>query len=132
MSEAAYGFRVDTTFREMDFIDCYKCGMVFAVPRQWNKNKIDNHETFYCPNGHTQHYTGKSKAEKLRIRLEEAERQKRSLQGRLETSKRSHSATKGQLTKTKNRIMNGVCPCCNRSFVNLAKHMRGQHPGYEG
>lgn len=24
----------------------------------------------------------------------------------------------------------GVCPCCNRTFKNLARHMAGQHPGF--
>jgi hypothetical protein len=28
------------------------------------------------------------------------------------------------------RIGNGVCPCCNRSFTNLRRHMTTKHPEY--
>ncbi len=39
------------------------------------------------------------------------------------------SAIKGQMTKLKNRIENGVCIHCNRTFQNLARHMKCKHPG---
>jgi len=47
-------------------------------------------------------------------------------------NKALHSARtiKGHLTRTKNRIANGVCPCCNRSFKNLHNQMSRQHPDY--
>lgn len=45
-------------------------------------------------------------------------------------AQRALRATKGRLTKTKKRIANGVCPCCNRHFVNLERHMTGKHPDY--
>lgn len=31
----------------------------------------------------------------------------------------------------KNRVANGVCPCCNRHFENLERHMKGQHPDFQ-
>lgn len=40
------------------------------------------------------------------------------------------SFVKGAHQRTKNRVAKGVCPCCNRSFTNLAKHMAGQHPDF--
>ena len=30
------------------------------------------------------------------------------------------------------RVHNGVCPCCNRSFQNLQKHMKTKHPEIAG
>lgn len=44
---------------------------------------------------------------------------------------RAAAADWAQLTKTRKRIANGVCPCCHRTFQNLARHMAGQHPAYE-
>lgn len=38
--------------------------------------------------------------------------------------------TKGVVTRTRNRIANGVCPCCDRSFTNLQRHMASKHPDY--
>lgn len=40
----------------------------------------------------------------------------------LEENKRKESDRKLK------RIHNGVCPCCNRSFVNLQRHMKTKHP----
>lgn len=39
-------------------------------------------------------------------------------------------AERGAKTKLKNRIAKGVCPCCNRSFQNLHRHMTSQHPDW--
>lgn len=33
---------------------------------------------------------------------------------------------------TLRRIAAGVCPCCRRSFTDLARHMSSQHPDYAG
>jgi hypothetical protein len=35
------------------------------------------------------------------------------------------------MTRIKKRVAAGVCPCCNRSFKDLARHMAGQHPDYK-
>ena len=47
-----------------------------------------------------------------------------------EAAERSASARKGQITKLKKRAAAGVCPCCNRSFENLRRHIDSQHPGF--
>ncbi|WP_159103999.1 hypothetical protein [Rhodopseudomonas sp. B29] len=47
-----------------------------------------------------------------------------------EAAERRAAAARGQVTKIKNRVGHGVCPCCNRTFANLARHMAGEHPGY--
>ncbi|HYC31767.1 MAG TPA: hypothetical protein VEB59_05720, partial [Gemmatimonadales bacterium] len=39
-------------------------------------------------------------------------------------------STKGVVTKIKRRVAGGVCPCCNRTFSDLARHMSGKHPGW--
>ena len=48
----------------------------------------------------------------------------------LDTEERSHAATRGHLTRAKkqvHRAEHGVCPHCNRSFQNLARHMQTKH-----
>lgn len=116
---------------------CCVCSMAFAVPADFQRRRKEDHKTYHCPAGHGQHYYGKTEAEKQRERAERLQRQVgareadiRTEQRRLESERRAHAATKGQLTKTKKRIANGVCPCCNRSFANLERHMAGQHPDY--
>ena len=49
---------------ELETIECCACHIVFAVPKELNRQLFENHKDFYCPVGHAQHYTGKSNLEK--------------------------------------------------------------------
>jgi hypothetical protein len=44
--------------------------------------------------------------------------------------RKSRDGLRGVLVKTQRRVASGVCPCCTRSFQNLARHMDGEHPNY--
>jgi len=116
-------------------IDCFKCGALFAVPSQVNEDLLRTGRDFYCPNGHQQHYVEsvQAKLEKEQQRRREAERQANARLELLHAEERSHAATRGVVTKQRKklaRVANGVCPCCNRSFQNLARHMETRHPDY--
>ena len=112
---------------------CADCGITFAVPDTWDKARRNDGKGFYCPNGHSLFY-GKTTLEK---QLEAAKRHRDNLSAALTASqdqvvaeRKAHATTKGKLTKTRKRVGNGVCPCCNRSFADLGRHMAGQHPDY--
>ena len=47
-----------------------------------------------------------------------------------ETAERQAAAKRGQVTKLKKRAAAGVCPCCNRTFVELQRHMATKHPTF--
>lgn len=122
-------------------VDCPNCGLTFAITKDFENRRRDDHRTFYCPMGHSMSYNGPSEAERRAQQAEkEAERLRRSVENeraRVEYWQAEHkatksqlTATKGQLTKTKKRAANGVCPCCDRSFTNVARHMATQHPDY--
>jgi superfamily II RNA helicase len=116
--------------------ECYKCHVMFAMPQDLKDRCLRNHNIeFFCPNGHGQVYTGKTEAQKLRERLAEEERKAEALRARAraaedqrDAAERSKAATKGALTKAKKRAVNGVCPCCQRHFPNVQKHMEAKHP----
>lgn len=38
------------------------------------------------------------------------------------------NAYKGNVTKLKKRASAGLCPCCNRHFTNLQRHIASKHP----
>lgn len=121
---------------EFETIECFRCHVLFAVESMTRKHYIDTGDYFYCPNGHRQYYT-ESTIQKLEKQLETKQRALDHKQKELEWSeqrtrnvKNSLKAEKGAKTKLKKRIANGVCPCCQRPFVNLARHMKGQHPNY--
>lgn len=107
--------------------ECISCGVVFAIPGNLQNRLQQNHASFYCPNGHSQHYTKESDAARYKRRMEWAENQRdqaRQQRDHAEASRRAHKAAH---TRTKNRIRNGVCPHCNRYFENLHQHMETKH-----
>ena len=106
---------------------CCSCGVIFGIENYHNEELRKSHQGFYCPNGHSQHYTAKSAAEILQDELtrEKARCDQAKMDAQYE--RRQRIAKQGQLTKVKNRIMNGVCPCCNRYFDNLKRHMEIKH-----
>lgn len=111
---------------------CCQCGVTFAFTTGYQAQKSKDGEIFYCPNGHGQHYSN-SDAKKLKDAIATAKREEENAnwwREQAEEKARSLSATRGQITKIKNRIAKGVCPCCNRSFENLHNHMETQHPDY--
>ena len=121
-----------TTFAaEIEFYveHCCTCRMPFAMTGELQRARRDDRKTFYCPNGHAQHYTGASEAERLR---KEVERQKQMREAE-EARRLRVKAERDQVTRAYNRmrtrVMNGVCPCCNRTFQNLMQHMKTEHAG---
>ena len=44
---------------------CIFCGVVFTLPCAQRKHLLKSHNTFYCPNGHGQVFSGKSNEEEL-------------------------------------------------------------------
>jgi hypothetical protein len=119
---------------EIVAIDCITCGIIFGLPEDY-MNALKRHagKNFYCPNGHAQIFLGKSEKQQikeLKWVLEQAELRNRSTEDQLEASERSRASYKGQITKIKNRIKNGICPVCNRSFEDLKNHMDTKHPRF--
>ncbi len=108
---------------------CCNCRMPFAMTMDLQRARRDDHKSFYCPQGHGQHYTGPSEAEKLRG---EVERQKQMREAE-EARRRKIEAERDDVARAHNRmrvrVMNGVCPCCNRTFQNLMAHMKTEHAG---
>lgn len=120
---------------EMFISDCAECGSLFGITTELEARLRYSGRSFWCPNGHRMSFTGEEA--ELRKRVQDAEREA-NRQGsrakwateRAETAERSRDAYKGHLTRAKKRIGNGVCPCCNRHFANVERHMKGQHPDY--
>ena len=111
-------------------IECGECGVTFAATETFIAARRADHRTFYCVNGHSRYYPQKSEAEKLRARLRSVEAQLTSTSDQLQATERQRRAQKGQVTRLRNRIAAGVCPCCNRSFQDVRAHMQGQHPDF--
>jgi hypothetical protein len=122
---------------QFEVIYCCNCKMSFAVPARVRAVWVEKGGTFHCPQGHPQHYT-ESDVQKLRKQLERTERERTWAQDNAKAERLAREATERRLigqkaakTRLRNRIKNGVCPCCTRSFVNLREHIATKHPDFK-
>jgi transposase-like protein len=109
---------------------CSNCGCLFGLPERWVAQLRREGGKFFCPNGHSLSYPKYTEVERLKKQLDAERRRSEYLSNLADAERRGHSATKGKLTKLKNRVGAGVCPCCNRTFQDLQRHMLGQHPDF--
>lgn len=121
-----------------DTVICYKCKEPFGIEESTRQVLLRTHQNFYCPHGHVQHYLeGESEETKLR---RERDRLKQSIayeqdrvrraQEEAEHQRRRANGYKGHATRITRRAKAGVCPCCNRHFVQLERHMATKHPTF--
>ncbi len=115
-------------------IACCQCKVSFGMDEATHLTLRRSSTNFYCPFGHQQHFPqGKTEAEKLAAAQAQAKREVRwrhEAEEAARATERRLAAQKGVTTRLKNRVANGVCPCCNRSFMNLQRHMASQHKGF--
>lgn len=135
MSAISEGYQVSIT-DSFTLIYCYKCRCPFAVPENIRRRWQEDGTSFYCPNGHSQLYID-SDVQKLQKELarakkekEWAEQESRNKSEALMHSENARRSQKAATTRLKNRIKHGVCPCCKRTFANIASHMKTKHPAF--
>jgi len=83
---------------ELVTIVCSQCGISWGVPLEYQEERLEDHQIFYCPNGHAQHYPSRS------TEMERLRRQLASYQRRYNASERSRSALKGRITRLRNKL----------------------------
>lgn len=131
-------------YSDLTTMCCPDCGILYALPARLIAHAAErgNREhVWFCPNGHELGYNdppGEPEADRLKRQLE-AERARRArTQAQLDQTNSELIGQKARGTRFKNerdrlkqRATNGVCPCCNRTFKQLARHMASQHPDFE-
>jgi hypothetical protein len=121
----------------LEVVTCW-CGMRHAVPEELRQHQLRAHNdergnvpSIYCPLGHSHVPAGKSKATQLEESLQwERERSARLAAAR-DQAEASARAYKGVATKARKRAAATLCPCCNRSFVQMRRHLETKHPDYK-
>lgn len=113
---------------------CHKCKTFFAMEQTIHDAAYQRagEMNFYCPNGH-----GAVFKSQTQIREEEATRLERDrlkqkvaeLSDEAAKSRISATLAKKQVARIKKRALAGVCPCCNRTFANVARHVASKHKG---
>lgn len=113
--------------RSLRLVSCGTCGVEHAIPQARWRAAYRESGYWHCPNGHQWGYA-ESEADRLRRQRDSLQQQiarvddeKRELERRAEAAERKAA----RVTK---RAHAGVCQCCNRSFANVARHMKAKHP----
>lgn len=133
-------FNSDTT---LAVVTCATCGVTYAIPDSFDRSArrfhgdTSNGWKICCPFGHTWWYVGETDLERVERQRDNARDDRARLRSQLDQTQASLRGTKAraartqkELRQTKERVAHGVCPCCNRSFVQLRRHMKRQHPEY--
>ena len=121
---------------ELTIMRCW-CGIRHAVPsdlHDYQRRCFDDGRKvpdIWCPLGHTHVPADTPEHERLRASLERERNRSARLSAERDQEKASARAYKGAATKAKKRAAAALCPCCNRSFSQLARHMASQHPDYD-
>lgn len=112
------------------------CGVSHAISESLHRLATEKGKVMYCPLGH-EWFIRETTVDRLRKKLQKEEQKlcrerARHDQTRAELKDTEHRrrAQKAATTRIVNRVSRGVCPCCNRSFVNLLRHMTSKHPDY--
>lgn len=110
---------------------CGECGISFAIPETYRKARQENGGSWYCPNGHSRIYR-ESDVDRLTRERDAARVSREAARDQAAAAERRAAAARGQVTKIRKRVANGVCPCCHRTFANVARHMATKHPDEAG
>jgi len=109
-------------------ISCYKCGVLFGMSEQFYEQRKRDQATWYCMNGHGQGFRESPEAQ-LKAQLARTQEQLVAANARAGKAENDHKRVTKAHTRMRTRVMNGVCPCCNRTFQNLLRHMQTEHNG---
>lgn len=124
--------------------ECCNCGVLFAITREMHDRLLSEGRkaSFFCPNGHSQHYLKESdadKAKRLQAELDKANEEKASLRQSVDHAWAQYDAEhmKVRESERKRRIAErraaaAVCPVpgCKRQIIQMKRHLESKHPGY--
>lgn len=112
---------------------CGVCSIRFAMPEDLERRARQRGEKFsgfYCPQGHSLVYRD-GENDRLKKKVQALEAKDVATQDQLRAATQEAEALRIQILRDRQRFANGVCPCCNRSFTNVRRHMASQHPDYD-
>lgn len=124
---------MSTTFTEsvtLERVNCGKCGGVFALNNEYMRYQRASAGEYHCPYCRMRWIWTQSEADQLRNQL--SEKCKEVTASKCEAMRERQLREEEEVLRMKaerklKRVDRGVCPCCNRTFSNLARHMATKH-----
>lgn len=112
---------------------CGKCGIAFAVPEPFDRERRQHGLVWFCPNGHSRVYaepeTARLRRENARLVQDQATLAEDANLARQDAALQTARAEKAEkrARTMRQRIQGGACVECNRTFPNLGRHMATEH-----
>lgn len=121
-------------------VSCGECGGTYAIAERYRRKAEEEGTSWTCPYCKVGWgYRNAGTNEKLKKQLVASQAAHDQTAARLKNSRKEteHEAArargfKGAHAKLKKRVGSGVCPCCKRTFKQLARHMEDNHPEWAG
>lgn len=109
--------------------ECGSCGVVCTCPEIVYEQHRAEGGYHTCPNGHSWGWNDNG-CEREKLRRERDRLKQTVAQKDDEIAMQASRALKAEseIIRLHKRAKAGVCPCCNRTFVNMARHMKTKHP----
>lgn len=119
-------------------IHCGECGGTYAINERYREQQYKKGGCWTCPYCKTGWgYSDNNENSRLKKQVEELEQRKTAALARANEAEARAKALSTQLKGTKTKLTNhrarskvGVCPCCSRTFKQLAAHMANKHPEF--
>lgn len=119
---------------------CHRCKSDMWLPQMlYDTCKRSSKHSFFCPYGHEAVFS-ESESEATLLRRER-DRLQQQLAEKDDTinwqakqvleKTKEIGALKGIVTKARKRSAAGICPCCHRTFRQMALHMKSKHPAFK-
>jgi hypothetical protein len=107
-----------------EMVVCCKegCHIPFMITTKHRAKLMETGDWFYCPNGHSQHYspTELSKAKKEIERLKSEQEETVNWANRIQADKWKLEKQIADSKKTE-------CPHCKKKYLNIDRHIKRQH-----
>ena len=112
---------------------CGTCGVWHTVPEiVYNSYRAEG-GFWHCPNGHARGFRkGQDEIDRENTRIERDRLKQQNVRLEEEASEARVRAEKAEKAtkRLKKRSSAGTCPCCSRTFSNMAEHMKHRHPEF--
>lgn len=118
--------------------ECGICGATFFVLEVVRNEQRRAGGFSSCPNGHRWGYdaenseVARTRRERDQLRQQMAQRddELRRVNRELNKACETMKAQDRRIRMQARRSAAGVCQCCNRTFLQLARHMKNKHPNF--
>ena len=115
----------------LEQMECGACGVIFAIPQEMYSSARRSGGWWHCPNGHCigwEKGIDHTKIKELELELVAEKDRKNEALRRANEATEAEQKAQDEMKRMKKRANAGVCPCCNRTFQHLARHMKTKHP----